>query len=555
MAAVAVPHAGSSTCADSSDFPKFDNDVVDGIGVSPTASSESAVNENSTAGKGLYGIYKRATQRFKEGLMDLVPSEIFARDRVQTLMDAVDYIVDQQQKIDPQLLKDCRISMQFRKKFSKQFADGGDEGHDYFVLVLGYCFQSLRQLAPDIKEERDQKNSKRFSFADLDVDSDEEDEDVDDYESPTPPVRPQEPDVEYTLDDLVESSDRCQAILFLYNVEKCMMTISNLFTGIKKMTCCLRDYSVDDPSYVVGPLLRVAAATNFTIRHVQIMEEELEANFPHLSTVYRVLASIFCYHKIDEFMTFLKGIGKVIPRSEVTGFVGDIIEQAFRPPMQEFENVVSDFAGQWSLPYDEVEKRAQGVVVKTLFEIQPFQNIVPRAFPYTQPPHQWLRPFKYIGGDRSILNTQVHVQHVLRIPKLYGLDCVFGPLWDEQNFLAEKIHGDMDELLMKEILPDLLYTCAAGSLSRNVPWTDELLPLVKMVKDFLDKPTKPIPLALTFGIHAILTSIFVLQGDGDVTTVANVAKVCQGVYSIDSIFRNSYIYPIEIWEECLQCLL
>ena len=37
--------------------------------------------------------------------------------------------------------------------------------------------------------------------------------------------------------------------------------------------------------------------------------------------------------------------------------------------------------------------------------------------------------------------------------------------------------------------------------------------------------TKPVPVALSFGFHTILTSIFVLQGDGDLARIADSAKM------------------------------
>jgi hypothetical protein len=36
--------------------------------------------------------------------------------------------------------------------------------------------------------------------------------------------------------------------------------------------------------------------------------------------------------------------------------------------------------------------------------------------------------------------------------------------------------------------------------------------------------TRPVPVALTFGLHAILTSIFVLQGNGDLSRIATYTK-------------------------------
>jgi hypothetical protein len=83
-------------------------------------------------------------------------------------------------------------------------------------------------------------------------------------------------------------------------------------------------------------------------------------------------------------------------------------------------------------------------------------------------PHTWLEAFPYIGGKRNILNTQCLLQWVgsiyarhakLGVPKLAPEHGYFGPRWNED---ATLIHGDLDDLLITELIPELVASCKGG---------------------------------------------------------------------------------------------
>jgi len=135
-----------------------------------------------------------------------------------------------------------------------------------------------------------------------------------------------------------------------------------------------------------------------------------------------------------------------------------------------------------------------------------------------------------IGGDRSILRTFRLLQglsNVYRFPNRLVLNRgYFGPQWNEHSGKARKIQGDLVEYLMGDVLPFLFETCKIGLPSTRLPREQELLPLFVAVKAFLKNQRAPIPIALAFGIHTILTGVFEMQGDTDVHDVAAVSKVC-----------------------------
>jgi hypothetical protein len=76
------------------------------------------------------------------------PAKIFTHDWAQTIMDAVDFIVEQQIPIPLVLLKIAKFPYNFERNIHKKLDGGGDEGHKFLILILNYCFQSLKPLIP-----------------------------------------------------------------------------------------------------------------------------------------------------------------------------------------------------------------------------------------------------------------------------------------------------------------------------------------------------------------------------------------------------------------------
>jgi hypothetical protein len=229
------------------------------LGAIPNFQSNSSSTPPPAAAGGLYGVYKRATQRFKDGLAERVPPEIFAYDRVQSIMDAVDYVVEQKIAISSVLLEDCRISLSFRKKYAKRIT-GGDEGHEYFILVLNYCFQSLKPLVPRVQRKALKAKAEQVHFTDLQLSDSEEDEE-DDQDLVTTvrkPERPKDPSHDYTFEDLLKGTDRLQACVFLDSVDRAMEGISVAYKSLKGN---LRRLEIEEPqeaAYLIEDIMQAA---------------------------------------------------------------------------------------------------------------------------------------------------------------------------------------------------------------------------------------------------------------------------------------------------------
>jgi hypothetical protein len=556
--------SGAPSSTSGSSPSRSSNSRVPLIAISDARSNSSPSSSSPPAGD-LYSIYKHATRRFKNGLAELVPHKIFAKDRVQTMMDAVDYIVEQNITISYLLLEDCRISLSFREKYAKKIiidGGGGDEGHEYFILVLNYCFQSLKPLVPRSQRKAIQKKAKQFHFTDLQLsdDSEGETEENDDQVSTTrvrKPERPQDPTHVFKFEDLLKGTDRLQACVFLDSVDRAMGCISFAYKTLKGN---MRRLEIDEPeeaAYLMEDIMEAAVTTNFCIRQVQLMEAELQLDHPHLSTFCRILACVFMVSYVNELNNHVRTVGKNVPKTELIAFIGDIVECAFRNPRGDPQNrpreMVITFCGKYKLPVGAISSFVSITTRMIHLQIQPASDgIIQRPIRYILQTiglmsPSWMQNKVFIGGDRSILNTHRMVQQLSFLLmttnpiKLTPTPGFFGALWVEKDRPARKIQGDMDQLLLQDILPELLLNCQLGALSMNIPKMDELLPFFKLLRQFVDNPAKPVPLSLTFGVHAILTSIFELQGSNDVATVAMASKARVHCVLTNNIWNGSFL--------------
>lgn len=511
-----------------------------GLGVKPLKTSLDSDDDKPVVG-GLYSVYKRATQRFKEGLAALVPTDIFVHDRVQTMMDAVDYAVENAIAIPSALLEDCRISLCFRKKYSKRLNGDGDDGHEYFILVLNYCFRCLKPLVPKSSRTAGNEQAKRFHFTDLNLsDSEEEEEEV--VATATRKLeRPKAPAHDFTFDELLKGSDRLQACAFMDSLNGAMGEIARAYKTLKENMRRLKIQKASDAVVLMEDIMEASVHTNFCIRQVQYMEEQLKLDHPHLCTSYRIIGCVCLVSYIDDFNNTVREWGKSVPRTEMTAFMGDIVESGFRNPQESdpqncISRLVRTFCHKWSLPRDQVKKMAEGIV--HIVHIEIITNDIVHTPMITEAletiglqSHSWLNFVQFIGGDRNILNTQKLLQGLSDLltdfpkSKLACKPGFWGERWNERRCLAKKIRGDMDQLMMEDVMPELIANCQRGPMASNVPRMDELLPVFKLLRHYVTNPTKPVSLSLTFSVHAILTSIFETQGNNHVSFLAAASKV------------------------------
>ena len=223
----------------------------------------------------------------------------------------------------------------------------------------------------------------------------------------------------------------------------------------------------------------------------------------------------------------------------VLNFVAEIVECAFHNRgADRISGKVQRFVRQTGLPHAAVQR-----IARVVFQAMAYENML--AFEVgnntllirdlqqagASPPHSWFGPSPHIGQDRCILNTQKIVQMVLDIvepnQKLIGRPGFWGIEFDELRRPATGIRGDLDETLAGKILPEVIAIAWAAPW-HQLPEVPQLLPVLHMLHQQVrtrgQDCTAPVPVALTFGLHAMLTAILVIQGNGDLARLASYTK-------------------------------
>jgi hypothetical protein len=482
------------------------------------------------------------------------------------------------------IMENLTTSIKYRElmsetKYGNQQGDNddghvGDVGRKYMIETLKYCRQMLRVsrrvARVAIKDAANKNNDKtvddnaqdedetsvadeiggRFHALVLD-DSDDEGEEDDqfavveeemirqghfpDIQAPVPPTTP------FHIEDLINGDDRFQAIAFLQSMEDLMGMVNLHYCLLKED---LRGQDSHDTGINTSKpynnwlqlLMECAAVSNMATETVFVMETSLAVNHPHLSSFYHVLAVVFFYPIVAEIQQAIRPerLGQEPHLAKI--FVGDIVECFFhnRGGVDMIPARVKRFVKQSGMPFDVADQFAQIIAFSTQIEIQ-LELEVPMNETFLGlgksmgiTPHMWLRRDFHLGGDRSLLNTHNILQKVLDLvqakTKLTAIPGYWGSMFHEGSNPARRIRGDMDELLACDILPELIELCKRAPI-RSLPNSMALMPVLDLLaRQIRNGNESPIPVSLTFGLHALLTSIMVLQGDGDLARIATYSK-------------------------------
>lgn len=86
--------------------------------------------------------------------------------------------------------------------------------------------------------------------------------------------------------------------------------------------------------------------------------------------------------------------------------------------------------------------------------------------------------------------------------------------------ISGRMLGELDEPFMTAIMPELVEVCKALPFD-CLPDRSQLLTVIDLIqRQVKGDRTEPVPIALTFGLHAALISISVLQGNGNLARIA-----------------------------------
>jgi hypothetical protein len=470
----------------------------------------------------------------------------------------------------PEIMASLTSSIRLREKVTINIFGskaGGDLGHQYIIDVLKHCQKTLRfanRMAAAVYNTRD-GNEKihaiggRFSALKLDDEEEESEEDWKDIdrdikEGNLPTYTGVEVEEEIDIREmLLKGDDRFQAIALLY-------TMDDLMGNIRVHYKLLKDYMRGDrnvyPSSSCVPLLmKCAVVANVAIDTVHRAENELAVEHPHLSSFYHILALVVW---ADVIAQINKRIGKTTLMRDphmTLQFVAEVIKCSFRERdgSDEISPIAKRFSKKSSLDMSIAYDYATLIDRDTDFETR-VQSEIGRERDTsgdTDRPHMWLSPLNYIGGDCCIINTLHSLQAVTRILGNNPTARINtgGPSFDENTRPARRIWGDLDRPFISCILVELHRTCKNVPFEKFEGWP-YLVNILGLFWLYLKSdPTKPVPIALCFGMHAILMSIFVLQGDGDLARVAASAKRSYNLVFEQWQNGDSSDYDIMVYQE------
>jgi hypothetical protein len=527
-------------------------------------------------GAGYHQKYKEATLRFHTWMAQVACPGL-RMSAVDDYRRGVDFIVNQNMKsytaedgtnldslivAPPEILASLALSIRLRERVTtKMFGskDGGDLGHRYIIDVLEYCRCALRfgnRIAAvcKAKNEGDGEEQEaiggRFHALKLDDDEEEEedfdwadiDRDIKDGNVPRYEGVKAEKEIDI-IEALIKGDDSFQAMALLGLMEDLMEDVYDQYVVLKEH---MRGLTRQDSS-CMQVLMESAVVANAATECIQRAENEMMIDHPHLSTFSHVLALVF-------LSPIIAKINKKLAKTKLQAnphmaleFAAEMFEYSFlnRNYKHDLCTIVKRFVKKSGLTTDVVEHFAeflQSVIyaeTPTQFEQRMQPDFMAANAAIGRKPHMWLSRYVYIGGDSCLLNTHKIVRMTmfsLKIEKgrMGAAEADwFGKPFDENKHPARRILGDLDEPFMNAIIPELAAICKIAPFE-TLPNRSHLITVIDLLqRQAKGDPTKPLPVALTFGLHAVLTSIYVLQGQDDLARLAAKSK-----RSFDMLFEQ-----------------
>ena len=492
----------------------------------------------------VYQRYKNATKRFfvyMEKQARVVGAGIASDESimsVNTLMNIADQMDSEGRTIDPMALKDLKLAIRVRSRVAKSLFGGGDSGHQHFLAVLTYCWTILDKLPKEASNEyvepicsksnNSYSQENRFEVFQDGID-DEELDDTDAEVFPSYVPRPEPEQQPMSLESLLNSDERHDAALFLFTLDNIMGMVSRQYQSVVQYHQNNVELGVS-PSDIVPTLIWAAVATNMGIQQVHRMEIELSLQYPHLSNIYRLIATVELPDFSNKVISvLLEHAAEKVTEREVIVFLGDCLEcsmgktSAADSYNQAAEFIVPEFCTRYKVDTCGAEKLRQlvlGLTIFVMFEEPVAPDTMERISILSlmksdaplQEPHSWFANMSKIGGERSIC-------HTIRLLQIFGDvlkqtpvgmapigEDYFGPSWVQGR--PSNIAGDMDELLMADILPQLYLIFKHGILGNvELPMMDDIAPLWMIFRAYVKHPEKKVSWSLAFSVHALLTSI------------------------------------------------
>jgi len=481
------------------------------------------------------------------------------------------------------VIRNLNTSITFRERVQKKFAQGSDkgnekgndsnsesesesnveDGHLHMIDVLKYCRKILSYcrlqlsitFATDKKAEHENVDEMQNRFNVLcqldDDDEDSGDDEEHEHESEdvmekiidqrrqgieTGPTRSKTSKSKiYTIDeDLIQGSDYDIVVAFFMSVNELMKLISEQYTHIKEV---MRSRVASNSGDGVGDgdthpshlrlVIQAAAVASEAIKEVRYLENGLSFERPHLDFFINKIAVLKFSSKIEAMEEEFSANGKLEEnrmtrrefRAKLIHNISFLIKNMTDPQV----GAETCFGG-----YDpelEAITTVERLHPLALFVHNFIRDELLRFDGDAEPVKKEdkapfiMNEFSHIGGDRCIIRTylwMVHYYHQERKPTK-------AKKWNEFSNPAETING-MAKTFLHPYFLGILNLGGREHYRNDKEWYGvsgrECFPFGYIMGKVIANPEKGYPFSAAFGTHAILTSIFELQGDGDIMRLA-----------------------------------
>jgi hypothetical protein len=486
----------------------------------------------------VYSRYKNATNRFFDYMTEICPSEMgeARKFNMNKLSAAAESMTSSGHVMERSVLRDLKLAIRIRTRVSKSVYSGGDAGHKHLLDILTHCWSVLNALPKTAKKEnkesskREEKQKETNHFSALmEEDDEDENENEDEEMFPSTPVpRPSLSGPEpMSLDELMRSDDRQDAIIFLYTLDEIMGAVVKHY-GTSVLKNVERYQSIGFPkSAIVEELMEAAVATNMAIQQVQKLEMDLMVQHKHLSTPYRLLATLVLPEITQAMLTIIQehGTNSGCTRRDISIYLGDYMECCFRnrqDPYNRKDTIVQELCRRWqvdSVGTTQLEKFSQALqqLVSIEIPIGPEKGEVARHLSSPQmaghSSYSWIQNMPFIGGDRAIHHTirllQTFGGVIHDTPDHRGIEAKRG-IFGQSPWVPGRSHkiSDLDDLVMTDILPKWVLMCRKGVIGvTGLPRENELCPLYVLLRKYVKEPQKPVSWSIAFAVHAMTTAV------------------------------------------------
>lgn len=206
-----------------------------------------------------------------------------------------------------------------------------------------------------------------------DIEDEEEPDEAEMFPSSIP--RP-EPELKpMSLDDLMKSDERNDAILFLLSLDEIMEGIAQQYKAVRENYH--RNIEADYPqSNIVEMLIEAAVSTNMGIQQVQRLDMELSIQYPHLTTPFRLLSTVVLPDFIREVASILREhASESFTEKDATVFLGDCLECTFcndSDPCNRTEFIVPELCTEFKVNShgeEQLRQLVKKLQMLTIFEV------------------------------------------------------------------------------------------------------------------------------------------------------------------------------------------